>query len=286
MTAGSIPSMTAEELRQNWRPLRVGRRIEVHAELSSTNTAALEMAGNGDADGLVVLADYQTGGRGRLGRNWHSPRRASVLCSVLLLVRDEPALATGAGMQPDKAPTTDQAGIGGRLTLLSGVSACVAVRQATEITPSIKWPNDVLVGGRKVGGILIESRALGGGVRAWAIGIGINCHQQVGHFPPELHGAASSLDLAASHPINRTAVARELLRALDARLADTGPPSDQELHDEWGRYAEPVGQRVRLRCDGREYAGQTLAVEPHGGLIVQCDGGVRKWFDPLRTTLL
>ncbi len=277
--------MTAEELAQGWHPLRVGRRIEVYAEVSSTNTVALEAADKSDADGLVVLADYQTGGRGRLGRSWQSPRRASVLCSVLLLM-DDPSPATSGGRQDRAAPSANDPGIGGRLTLLSAVSVCAAVRQATEITPSIKWPNDVLVGGRKVGGILIESRALGGCLRAWVIGIGLNCHQQAGHFPPELRETATSLDLAASHPIDRTAVARELLRALDARLADPGKPSDRELHDEWSRYAEPIGRRVRLRCDGREYAGQTLAVEPHGGLIVQCDGGVRKWFDPLRTTLL
>lgn len=284
MTSGSVPSMTAEELAQGWHPLRVGRRIEVYAEVSSTNTVALEAADKSDVDGLVVLADYQTSGRGRLGRSWQSPRRASVLCSVLLLM-DDPSLRTSGGKQ-DRVASADDPGIGGRLTLLAAVSVCAAVRQATEITPSIKWPNDVLINGRKVGGILIESRALGGGGRAWVIGIGLNCHQQAGHFPPELRETATSLDLAASHPIDQTAVARELLRALDARLVDPGKPSDRELHDEWSRYAEPIGRRVRLRCDGREYAGQTLAVEPHGGLIVQCDGGVRKWFDPLRTTLL
>lgn len=285
MTSGSVISMTVEELLRGWQPLRVGRRIEVHAELPSTNTAALVAAENRDADGLVVMADYQAGGRGRLGRIWHSPRRASVLCSVLL-VMDDPSAATPRGNPDLHTTSADDPGIGGRLTLLAAVSVCAAVRQATEITPSIKWPNDIFIGGRKMGGILIESRSLGGRMRAWVIGIGLNCHQQAGHFPPELCETATSLDLAASHPIDRTAVARELLRALDARLSDPASPSDRVLHDEWSRYALPIGHRVRLRCDGREYAGQTLAVEPHGGLIVQCDGGIRKWFDPQRTTLL
>jgi len=309
--------MTPEQLREGWSPRRVGRRIVVLPETSSTNAVALEAVDRPDGlsqpgetsesevDGLAVLADYQTAGRGRQGRTWSSPRGASVLCSVLLFSKEQRA-GRDAGIQADgvdfassggrAGPDADgdpQSRVGGWLTLASAVAACEAIRQATELTPAIKWPNDLRVSERKLGGILIESRCVdpgrsaGADTRAWVVGIGINCLQQAGHFPPELRDSTTSLELEASHPIDRVEVARALLRRLDAWLAEAPPPGDHAVHAAWLKYAEPVGQRVRLLCRGREYTGRTVAVDPSGGLIVQNDdNGRREWFDPMLTTLL
>ena len=277
-------ALTPERLRQGWSPRRVGRRILVRAETTSTNSVALDAIddlgapgltdgqGGAGVDGLVVLADYQTAGRGRQGRPWFSPRGASLLCSVLLIEQGEH--------------------VGGWLTLASAVAACEAIRSATEITPAIKWPNDLRISGRKLGGILIESRtsdtdaSTGSDVRAWVVGIGINCLQHAGHFPPELRDSATSLELEASHSIDRSRVARELLQALDRWLAEPVRTGSDPLHAAWMHYAEPIGQRVHLRCRGREYRGRTVAVDPAGGLIVQGDDGGQEWFDPMLTTLL
>ena len=211
------------------------------------------------------------------------------MCSVLILGDDQeypvPAFP-GAFDAPGRSGRQNTPSIGGRLTLVSGVAACQAIRQTTEVTPVLKWPNDLSIAGRKVGGILIESRPVEPGRRAWVIGIGINCLQQAGHFPEELRGSATSLELESSHPVDRTRVAGELLRALDGWLATSAWLSDPDLHAAWQSYAQPVGRRVRLRCDGREYVGRTLMVEPSGGLIVQCDDGRQEWFDPMTTTLL
>ena len=290
MPTGPEPSLTPEKLRQGWLPRRVGRRILVLPETTSTNAAALDAADRlqegreageargPDVDGLVVLADYQTAGRGRQGRRWLSPRGASVLCSVLLMQEGQ-----------------DMAGV---LTLASAVAACDAIRSATTVTPAIKWPNDLRVSGRKLGGILVESRHVrtdrsadghrsdGVAPRAWVVGIGINCLQQTGHFPPELRGLATSLELETSHPVDRVKVARELLRSLDRWLAKPARPGDGAIHAAWMDYVEPIGQRVRLLCRGREYTGRTVAIDPVGGLIVQADGGRQEWFDPMLTTLL
>ncbi len=286
-------AITPEALRQGWTPQRVGRRIIVLAETVSTNSEALEAANQPDVDGLVVLADYQSAGRGRAGREWVSPRGASVLCSVLLRVSDD-AVPQRHDNVSGAVPRSGEQWMAGWLTLASAVAACDAIRLASDVAPSIKWPNDIRAGERKLGGILIESRPMIESeararistkvlTRAWVIGIGINCLQHAGHFPPELRGIATSLELESSAPIDRLRVARQLLRSLDRWLSEK---STDVLHAAWLKDAEPVGRRVCVRRDGHDYAGTSLAVDPAGGLIVQCDDGTQSWFDPLLTTLL
>lgn len=270
-----MPSLTiVEQLRYGWTPIRVGRRILWLDESPSTNAEALEAAVEPHADGLAVFADYQSAGRGRLGRRWLSPRGASVLCSVLLI-------------GPDDA---DHA-YAGRLNMAAAVAACRAISDTTEVRPAIKWPNDLRVGGRKIAGILIESRPLAGPTvsetrRAYVIGFGINCLQHAGHFPPDLRDTAGSLELAASHPIDRLAVARGLLRQLDLRFAAPDWARGETLQADWLALAEPIGQRIALRCQGAEYSGRTVAVDPVGGLTVQLDNGRQMWFDPLLTSVV
>lgn len=307
MSLRSRTTLTAEQLRRGWTPRRIGRHIITVAETLSTNTLALDSISTiggpdgREADGLVVMADYQTAGRGRLGRRWLSPRGASILCSVVIVPTDQELTAGNTGSVPGGQPEphapegsrkpTLTTQFSGHLTLVSAIATCEAIRQSTEITPTIKWPNDLRVSGRKLGGILIESRPIGRGHRAWVIGIGINCLQHAGHFPAELQTFATSLELEASHAIDRIEVARSLLQRLDHRLADSAlrgsdPASFKAIRSAWERYAEPIGQRVRLRARGREWSGTTIAVDPFGGLIVQTDDGKREWFDTLQTTLL
>lgn len=287
--------MTPEELSKGSSLRRIGRTVIVRPEATSTNELALEAASRPElwdldsADGLAVFADVQTAGRGRQGRTWLSPRAASVLCSVVIL-------------HPDPTGSTDEnpdgaSNLGGRLTLISAVAACEAIRRATTVAPAIKWPNDLRVGGRKLGGVLIESRRVDpparsddvsldpAAARAWVIGIGINCLQQTGHFPADLQATATSLEIVSRHPVERLAVARALLRALDAWLAEP-EPAREEAHAAWLKYAEPIGQRVRLLHRGEVHVGRTVAVDPDGGLIVQNETGGREWFDPQLTTIL
>ncbi|NLX22420.1 MAG: biotin--[acetyl-CoA-carboxylase] ligase [Phycisphaerae bacterium] len=269
--------LTAESLRAGRTPRRVGRRILVLDEVDSTNTVALDAAAEPDADGLVIFAEAQTAGRGRLGRSWISPRGASLLTSILLI---EPRHVAASG------PAGDSAKVGAWLTQVTAVAVCEAVREVTDVTPAIKWPNDIRVGGRKLGGILIESRRVGPDAIAWVLGIGLNCLQHEGHFPPELHGHATSLDLVASHGVDRTAVGRELLRRLDDWLASRSWGETKEAHAAWMSFAEPLGQKVRVRRQGCEFAGWTVEIDPVGGLIVRLEGGQLEWFDPMLTMLL
>jgi BirA family biotin operon repressor/biotin-[acetyl-CoA-carboxylase] ligase len=262
--------MTVEQLSSGWIPQRVGRRIIVLPDTESTNTLALAAADEPENDGLAIFADAQTAGRGRLGAAWLSPRAAGVLCSILLLENGD-------------AASFD---VSSWLTHVSAVAACEAIRQAVAVTPAIKWPNDLRIAGKKLGGILIETRPVKHERRAWVIGLGINCLQHAGHFPPELRETATSLELVTNHPVDRTTVARELLKALDKRLGPKAWGRTDDVHHEWLTYAEPLGQKVRLRRDGRDYTGWTVEVDPVGGLLVRLESGRVEWFDPMHTKLL
>lgn len=260
-------TLRTADLLAGWQPRRVGSQIEILAECGSTNELAFDRAAAGASDGLCIFADVQTAGRGRHGRTWLAPRGAGILLSVLLIETRHAA----------EDPV-------GPLTLLTAVAACEAIRETTELTAAIKWPNDLRINRRKLAGILIESRPLRGDRRAIVVGIGLNCLQQAGHFPPELRDIVTSLEIESSHPVDRAAVARALLQRLDGWLAETADLN--AVHARWLEFAEPLGQRVRLQNQGVEYSGHILSVDPLGGLVVQCDHGGQAWFDPMRTRLL
>ena len=203
-----------DRIRAGLRTRRIGRQIEYLPSTTSTNDVAWERIESGDADGLVVLTEHQSAGRGRLGRTWHSPRGASLLCSVALV--------------DDGGEWTD-----GELVLVPAVAACDAITPCTDVIPSIKWPNDLLVEDRKVGGILIESRILPGSSRAYVIGIGINCLQQRGHMGPQLARTATSLELESAQAVDRTSLAIALLTELDRWLATPHARGDGRLREAW-----------------------------------------------------
>ncbi len=262
---------------------RVGRRIEHLQSTGSTNDEAWERIDAGlapdggrrgtgaqpvgEADGLVVFAEHQSAGRGRLGRRWESPRGASVLCSVALV---------------DRQGELE----GGELSLLAAVAARDAVVACTEVVPTIKWPNDLLVGGRKLGGILVESRVLPGEVRAYVVGVGINCLQQKGHIPAALAEKATSLELESVCAIDREAVAIALLRELDRWLAAPDTWTCETLRREWLARCEPMGQRIFLRHAGKEYSGSIVDIDPTAAMVVQLDEGGLRAFNAADTTIV
>ncbi len=256
-----------DRIRRELRTERIGRYIEHLTSTSSTNDEAWHRIDAACADGMVILTEHQTAGRGRLGRTWHSPHGASLLCSVGVV---------------------DRAGLlsGGDLGLLTAVAACDAITSCTEVIPSIRWPNDLLVSGRKIGGILIEARARRDGVQAYVIGVGINCLQQRGHFSSELAETATSLDLESRQAIDRTALAASLLTELDRWLAEPHRWDYADLHDAWRSRCESTGEHVRLLCAGKVYSGTVIDVDPRAALVVQLDeGGLRK-FDAADTTIM
>ncbi|MCB9851451.1 MAG: biotin--[acetyl-CoA-carboxylase] ligase [Phycisphaerales bacterium] len=244
---------------------RVGKRIVVLPEVDSTNTFALKLAERPDVDGIVVFAERQTSGRGRLGRVWHCPNGAGLMFTVLLR---EPAGAT-----------TPAAWM-----MLAGFAVVRGIVDSTDVVPSLRWPNDVYVGDRKLAGILVESRREDDGVETIAIGVGVNCLQQAGHFPPEVRDRAVSLDMLSNAPIDRQSVACSVLATLDRSLLELVHRDESRLIELWQTHSADIGARVELQSDGHTYRGRIIDIHPRDGLLVQLDDGGRRQFDPAVTT--
>lgn len=240
---------------------RLGRQVYIHETIDSTNAFLLRTAATA-GDGAFAWTESQTAGRGRLGRQWEAPRGSSILLSVLLFEPpDSPLLAWAA--------------------LLGAVAACEAIEAVTDCTPSVRWPNDLVLDGRKLGGILAES-CMTGDQWALVIGVGINCLQHRGHFTGPLAKTAISLDSATSHSVDRPAVAAALVARLDAWL--TRGEQWADLHTAWHARCADVGTRVTLEQDGRRFTGTVLDVSRKADLIVQLDQGGRRHFDAATTT--
>lgn len=246
---------------------RLGKSVHVLDGVDSTNSYLLTRV-DPPVDGAVASAEYQSAGRGRLGRQWLAPRGSSVLLSVLLLEPPDSQLVTQA-------------------TMIGCLAAIEAVEAATDCRPHSRWPNDLAINGRKFGGVLAESRAVGS-KRAIVIGIGLNCHQQRAHFQIELRDTATSLELESGRPVERATIASKLLAALDRRLSSArkAPGFWGEQRAEWIERCGDVGKRVTLHHDMREYKGTIVDIADGGDLLVQLDRGGRRRFEAAKTTRL
>ncbi|MHC4169395.1 MAG: biotin--[acetyl-CoA-carboxylase] ligase [Planctomycetota bacterium] len=234
---------------------RVGRKTLVYDSTSSTNDVAAEYAKNAAHDGWAVFAEQQTVGRGRAGNQWHSGRADSILCSIVLTRNELP------------------------VELLS-LACAVAVAEAVGKPARIKWPNDIMLNGKKVAGILLETKPDG----VCIVGVGINCHQSADSFAPELQSVATSIDIETNSVTDRTSLARRLLTSLDHWL-DLVADSDEKAIDEWCSLSIQLGHRVKLIYNGRQFAGNCIGVDPEKGLILQLDSGGIRMFDAAHTSI-
>ncbi len=244
---------------------RVGQQLHIFDTLDSTSTFLRDHAAE-LVDGTIAWAEFQTAGRGRLRRQWSAPRGSSILLSLLLF-------------EPADSPLLPLAG------LLGSLAACDTISSIPDCEPALRWPNDVVLAGRKVVGVLAESSPIGQR-RAVTIGIGINCLQHAGHFPADLANKATSLEIASSQPINRAACAANLLKHLDAWLAPDNDPSTtaELLRHSWQARCIDVGKRVTLLHDQRSFTGTAMDIDPNGDLVVQLDHGGRRHFASATTT--
>jgi BirA family biotin operon repressor/biotin-[acetyl-CoA-carboxylase] ligase len=261
--------LTASDLFPAGPLRRLGRRIALFSELDSTNAYLLRNAAE-LPDGAVAAAEFQSAGRGRQGRRWFAPRGSSVLLSVLLI-------------EPADSPRIAQA------TALAAVAAVEAIEAETTCRPALRWPNDLVVVGRKLGGVLAESTPLNNASRpqrALVIGIGLNCLQQPGHFPAELASSATSLEIECAQPIDRRSLARRLLERLDSHVADVADMHDNrdDLHQTWTARCGDLGRYVTLEENSRRYTGTVLEIADNGDLVVQLDSGGRRQFESTTTT--
>jgi BirA family biotin operon repressor/biotin-[acetyl-CoA-carboxylase] ligase len=245
--------LTGDMLRQRLKGSLFGKRIYHFFKVDSTNRVGMELGYAGEPEGAVILGEEQTAGRGRAGRSWHSERAAGIYVTLLL----RPKLA------PVQAPL---------LTMMGGISAHTAIQAHTGLTVDLKWPNDLLIGGKKVGGILTEMHAEPGQVRFVIVGIGLNVNQE--KFPGDVGSAATSLRMASGRPQSRLEVLVRLLREFERDYNDflsEGPASVIERFTKVSSYA--MGKRVRVSNGRDNFTGTTAGLGPEGLLQVKRDGG-------------
>jgi BirA family biotin operon repressor/biotin-[acetyl-CoA-carboxylase] ligase len=263
-------TLDAQVIAAGLKTRRVGRALTVLPEIDSTNAYALDRLAvelGSASDGHVVFAEYQSAGRGRLGRTWLCPRGAGLTFTVLLWEAPR-----------DWRPA--------RPIMAAALAVARGIEKSTEVHAVIRWPNDIFIGEKKVAGILVEARACGDQPMPVAVGIGVNCLQHSAHLPPHLRDKATSLEIESRHAVDRAAVARALLGELDRVFSSASDASDSKLAAAWREKSADVGRRISVVRDGRSYTGHVLDVHPQSGLLLQLDDGHRREFDPATVTRL
>jgi BirA family biotin operon repressor/biotin-[acetyl-CoA-carboxylase] ligase len=231
----------------------MGLPIHHYETIDSTMIEASRLAAQGAAAGTMILAEMQTDGRGRLGRRWHSEESSGIYFTLIL----RPQLS------PAAAPV---------LTLMAGVSLATVVESLVPGMVDLRWPNDLLVNGRKCAGILVEMRAEPDSIDHVLLGIGINVNQT--DFPAGLETEPSSLQLEAGRPIQRADLLISLLKQLDTdynSLLTAGPAATIQRFEHISSYAR--GRKVRVGEDGNYVFGVTAGLASDGILLLRRENG-------------
>lgn len=229
---------------------RLGGSFHYRSRIDSTNALARELAESGAAEGEIVVAEAQTLGRGRLGRRWDSPPHVNLYLSVIL----RPRLA------PRHAP---------QITLTAAVALAETVSAILGRRPEIKWPNDILLGGKKLAGILTEAACDAERVNYVILGIGLNVNYRSEAMPAELRDRATSLAQIAGRNFPREAVLARLIQDLDRCYGVLEEAGFHALRPSWEGYFGLRGRTVRAEHGGRTIVGRALGIDAEGGLIVQ-----------------
>ena len=233
----------------------VGRRVEVYDSLDSTNSLALERSREAASAGLALLAHEQRAGRGQFGRTWQAPPGSSVLLSVVLFPPD-----------PVRRPAL--------LTAWAAVSVCELIARLTDVQPRIKWPNDVLLQGKKVCGILIEQRAAGAvaETRATVAGIGLNVRQDADFFDRAQLPLAGSLLSVTGRSFDSEEVTRRLLAELDLHFDPLVRGDTASLEAMWCDRLGLLGRDVVVELAGSQVEGKLREIA-FAGLVLETVGG-------------
>ena len=254
--AGVPDRLTPLELRPLLNTHDVGRVVHWFEEIDSTNDRAKALAEEGAEHGEVVVAESQTAGRGRRGRSWASSPRRNVYFSVVL----RPDLA------PFRAP---------ELTLVGSVAICDALRQAG-VDAGIKWPNDLLVSGRKIAGILTELAAEPDRVDWVVLGAGVNVNARREDFPEDLRDVATSVLLERGQAAPRALFAAACFTALETWLDRHDEEGFGPIREAWRERNVTLGREVTVKVDGRELAGVADDIDETGALLVRTPAGVER----------
>jgi len=243
------------EIKTGLKTRIIGKEIYIYPEISSTNTRAMEMASDNACEGTVIIAETQTEGKGRRGRKWISPK-GNLYFSVIL--------------RPDiplhKAPLS---------TLMGAVAVTSAIKKACQVNAAIKWPNDVLLSGKKVCGLLTEMSAEQDRIRHVVLGIGVDVNMDPEVLPTDVRMTTVTLMSETGQKINRTALLQEILRELDhwyqVLLHDP-----EDVLKAWEKLNMTTGSRIAVSGAGEVTEGLAQGLDAEGRLIVKLDDGTSR----------
>ena len=242
-------TMLENEIREELQTKIFGRQLFIFDSIDSTNTFAKSIASKTE-EGALVITEEQTAGRGRLGRSWSTEREKNLTFSLIL--------------KPTIAP--EYLGV---LSLFACVAVVEAIRSKTQLVPHCKWPNDILVSGKKCCGILSESILTNGFPSSVIIGIGLNVNQE--NFSEELQPIATSLFLEAGKSLNRIELLSSLLVKLEHWYTFIRRNDYKRIIDTWQSYAPMMGTRITINNNGQRVEGIAHRLEDNGTLMLQSD---------------
>lgn len=247
--------LTPEEIQTDLATKIFGQSIHYLEEVTSTQDEARRLAESGAAEGTLVVAEAQVAGRGRRGRHWMSPPRTGIYLSVILRPHLEPFNIA-------------------QIPIVVGIAVCQSIAEISALQPRIKWPNDVLVGGKKVAGILVEMSAEPERVHYVILGIGINVNPPASTFPNSLQPSATSLAEAAGQLVSRRMLVQTLLGNLEALYDEFKLTGFQALRERWRRWDKTIHSWVQIEDASGSFVGYALDIDKDGALIVKDGEGV------------
>lgn len=245
--------LVPEEIRSSLKTRDLGRRVFIFPSTDSTNRVALDMGRKGAPHGQAILAESQTAGRGRLGRTWESPAGTGIYLSVIL--RPELELAQVS-----------------KLTLAAAVAVAETLESFGVKQVRIKWPNDILIKGRKVCGILTEMVAEADRVECVVLGIGINANTLSADLPPN----ATSLKIVTGKPLDRNQLTAGLLNHLEVRLKQVSGMAWEKTRAAWNRRSAVKGKTVKVTTLNQAVTGTAQGIDLSGALLVKTREGIKK----------
>jgi len=232
----------------------IGRDIRVFQETTSTNDVVEKFARDGVSEGVVVFAESQTKGRGRMGRRWMSPPGKGLWFSLLLRPKLRPTAVT-------------------QITVIAATALVRAIQKETGLQPDIKWSNDIWIKGRKVAGVLTEMSAELDTVKHVTLGIGLDVNLEEKDLPPELRQIATSLCIESGRKLDRAQMAATLLRELEFDYQRISRGSFEAVADEWEQRCITVGRQVSINLGLKVLKGRAEALDADGALLLRSEHG-------------
>lgn len=228
----------------------IGREIHYYEMIPSTMDIAMDFGMKGCRDGMVVCTEGQYKGRGRLSRFWSSPKNRGIYLSIILKPK----------ISPIESP---------KLTLLSAVGVCQAIRKATKLDCFIKWPNDLIINNKKVGGILTEMNAEMDAVKFVIIGIGINVNTPESLLPAK----ATSLRERLGERVSRIELTKQILRDIEKEYILFQKEGFKSIIEKWKKFSTTLGHRVKVQFHKEHVEGEALDIDNDGALLIRRDSG-------------